>query len=170
MPCGRGESSRPPRGLRPGRHTGATGPATRERGGLRQPREATMSSDIRSNGADKAASGKDVDMKMEVAIIPVANVARAKDFYTGLGWRLDRTPPGIVQLTPHGSGCSVQFGTNLTDATPGSAKEYLAVSDIEEARNKLLAAGVNVSDYTHLGPDGPEPGIDPDRRSYFSRA
>ena len=131
-----------------------------------------MSSDNRSFGADRAASVKDIDMKMEVAVIPVTDVDRATDFYTRLGWRLDRTPPGsgIVQLTPHGSACSIQFGTNLTDAAPGSAEEYLVVSDSEETRTALRASGVDVSDYTHLGPGGLEPGIDPERRSYFSRA
>ena len=131
-----------------------------------------MSSDNQSNQADRAASVKDIDMKMEVAVIPVTDVDRATDFYTRLGWRLDRTPPGsgIVQLTPHGSGCSVQFGTNLTGAQPGSSNEYLVVTDIEETRNALLAAGVEVSDYTHLGAGGLEPGLDPERRSYFSQA
>jgi len=69
-----------------------------------------------------------VDMKVEVIVIPVADVDRAKAFYLRLGWRLDRTPPAVVQFTPHGSACSVQFGTNLTEAAPGSAEEYLVVS------------------------------------------
>jgi catechol 2,3-dioxygenase-like lactoylglutathione lyase family enzyme len=131
-----------------------------------------MSSDNQSFGADRAASVKDIDMKMEVAVIPVTDVDRATEFYKRLGWRLDRTPPGsgIVQLTPHGSGCSIQFGANLTDAAPGSAEEYLVVTDLEETRNALLAAGVDVSDYSHLGPEGFEAGMDPERRSYFSRA
>ncbi len=79
---------------------------------------------------------------------------RAKEFYGRLGWRLDLTPPGVVQFTPHGSGCSVQFGPNLTSAAPGSAKGYLIVSDIEAARDALVAAGIEVSEVFHLGPDG----------------
>ncbi|MFI6358781.1 VOC family protein [Streptomyces sp. NPDC050743] len=113
---------------------------------------------------------KDVDMKVEVLVIPVADVDRAKEFYAGLGWRLDRTPPGVVQFTPHGSACSVQFGPNLTTAAPGSAKGYLVVTDIEATRNALVGSGVEVSEIFHLSPDGPVAGLDPERRSYFSRA
>jgi catechol 2,3-dioxygenase-like lactoylglutathione lyase family enzyme len=112
----------------------------------------------------------DIDMKLEVVVIPVSDVDRAKEFYGRLGWRLDVTPPTVVQFTPHGSACSVQFGATLTSAAPGSAKEYLVVSDIEATRNALVAAGVEVSDFFHLGPQGPVPGLDPERRSYFSRA
>ncbi|WP_406044588.1 glyoxalase [Micromonospora sp. NBC_00898] len=111
-----------------------------------------------------------VDMKLEVVVIPVSDVDRAKEFYGRLGWRLDQTPPGIVQFTPPGSSCSVQFGPNLTSAAPGSAEEYLIVSDVEAARNALVAAGVEVSEVFHIGPDGPVSGLDPQRRSYFSRA
>ncbi|MGW9030444.1 VOC family protein [Streptomyces sp. NPDC055722] len=113
---------------------------------------------------------KDVDMKVEVVVIPVAEVDRAKEFYAGLGWRLDRTPPGVVQFTPHGSGCSVQFGPALTTAAPGSAKGYLIVADIEATRKALVDSGVEVSEIFHLSPDGPVAGLDPERRSYFSRA
>ncbi|MGK5741042.1 VOC family protein [Micromonospora sp. URMC 103] len=112
----------------------------------------------------------DIDMKLEVVVIPVSDVDRAKEFYGHLGWRLDKTPPGIVQYTPHGSGCSVQFGPNLTTAAPGSAKEYLIVSDIEAARNALVAAGVEISEIFHTAPNGTVSGMDPERRSYFSRA
>lgn len=112
----------------------------------------------------------DVDMKLEVMVVPVADVERAREFYRRLGWRLDVTPPGVVQLTPHGSACSVQFGATLTSATPGSGKGYLVVSDIEVARAALLAAGIPVSEVFRLGPDGPVPGPDPERRSYASRA
>jgi catechol 2,3-dioxygenase-like lactoylglutathione lyase family enzyme len=112
----------------------------------------------------------DIDMKLEVLVIPVSDVERAKDFYGRLGWRLDVTPPGVVQYTPHGSACSVQFGATLTSAAPGSGKGYLVVSDIEAARNALVAAGVEVSDFFHLGPDGPIPGLDPERGTYRSRA
>jgi len=111
------------------------------------------------------------DMKLEVVVIPVSDVDRAKEFFVSLGWRLDVTPPIVVQLTPPGSGCSVQFGANLTSAAPGSAKGYLIVSDIQAARGELIAAGIEVSEIFHLGPDGrPVSGPDPEHRSYFSRA
>ena len=112
-----------------------------------------------------------VDMKLEVIVIPVSDVDRSRDFYVGLGWRLDETPPGVVQLTPPGSGCSVQFGANLTTAEPGSAQHnYLVVDDIEATRDRMVAAGVEMGEIWHIGPEGPAPGLDPERRSYFSRA
>ncbi|MEU8207674.1 VOC family protein [Micromonospora sp. NPDC049044] len=113
---------------------------------------------------------ENVDVKLEVIVIPVADVDRAKAFYRRLGWRLDQTPPGIVQLTPHGSGCSVQFGAGLTPAAPGSAMAYLVVADLAAARDALVAAGVEVGGLYHVGPDGPVDGLDPERRSYVSRA
>jgi catechol 2,3-dioxygenase-like lactoylglutathione lyase family enzyme len=110
-------------------------------------------------------------MKLEVITIPVSDVDRATAFYARLGWRQDVTPPTVVQFTPPGSGCSVQFGDNRTSAAPGSAQNlFLIVSDIEAARDELTAAGVEVSDAYHLGPDGPVSGVDPERRSYFSYA
>jgi catechol 2,3-dioxygenase-like lactoylglutathione lyase family enzyme len=110
-------------------------------------------------------------MKLEVIVIPVADVDRSRDFYVGLGWRLDETPPGVVQLTPPGSGCSVQFGANLTTAEPGSAQHnYLVVDDIEATRDRMVAAGVEMGEIWHISPEGPVPGLDPERRSYFSRA
>ncbi|MGW3786659.1 VOC family protein [Micromonospora chokoriensis] len=120
--------------------------------------------------AQSDASIENVDVKLEVIVIPVSDVDRAKEFYVRLGWRLDQTPPGIVQLTPHGSGCSVQFGPGLTPAAPGSAMAYLVVSDVEAARNALVAAGVEVGGVFHVSPDGPVDGLDPERRSYVSRA
>jgi catechol 2,3-dioxygenase-like lactoylglutathione lyase family enzyme len=126
--------------------------------------------DVRSDDAGGTASVKDLDTKLEVMVVPVSDVGRAKEFYQRLGWRLDVTPPGVVQLTPHGSGCSVQFGPTLTSAAPGSAKGYLIVSDIEAARNALVGAGVDVSEFFHLGPDGPASGLDPERRTYRSQA
>ncbi|MFC3505714.1 VOC family protein [Micromonospora krabiensis] len=113
---------------------------------------------------------RDVDMKLEVVVVPVTDVDRAKEFYGRLGWRLDQTPPGIVQFTPQGSGCSVQFGPDLTPGAPGSAKNYLVVTDVEAARAALVAAGVEVGAVYHPSPDGPVDGPDPERRSYFSRA
>jgi catechol 2,3-dioxygenase-like lactoylglutathione lyase family enzyme len=111
-----------------------------------------------------------LDQKLEVMVIPVSDVDRATHFYLKLGWRQDVTPPGVVQLTPHGSECSVQFGATLTSAAPGSAKGYLVVSDIVAARDALTSVGADVSDVFHLGSDGLESGPDPERRSYFSRA
>jgi catechol 2,3-dioxygenase-like lactoylglutathione lyase family enzyme len=101
-----------------------------------------------------------VDMKFEAVVISVSNVDRAKEFYERLGWRLDadfRFDNGfrVVQFTPPGSGCSVQFGTNITRAVPGSAQGlYLVVSDIEAARNELVARAVEVSNVFHSGTPG----------------
>ena len=111
-----------------------------------------------------------MDMKLEVVVIPVTDLDRATEFYRSLGWRLDVTPPIVVQLTPPGSGCSVQFGAHLTSAAPGSAEGYLVVSDLQDALDQLAAAGIEVSEVYHLGPGGRADGLDPDRRSYSSRA
>src|SRR3954466_9547855 len=96
-----------------------------------------------------------VDMKLEVVMIPVSDVDRAKAFYTKLGWRLDADYPfdngfRIVQFTPPGSGFSVQFGTQMTTAVPGSAQGlYLIVSDIQAARDSLAARDVQISEVFH---------------------
>ena len=127
-----------------------------------------------------------VDMKLEAVVIPVADVDRAKRFYGGLGWRLDADFPfdngfRVVQFTPPGSGCSVQFGTNITAAAPGSAQGlYLIVADIEAARDELFARGAEVSEVFHpetpgaqFQPDGTSErvrGPSPDRTSYRSFA
>jgi catechol 2,3-dioxygenase-like lactoylglutathione lyase family enzyme len=101
-----------------------------------------------------------VDQKLEVIAIPVSDADRAKEFYAGLGWRLDADLAAgddfrIVQLTPPGSDCSIQFGTGITSAVPGSAQGlYLVVSDIEAARAALLADGVEVSEVFHEGAPG----------------
>jgi catechol 2,3-dioxygenase-like lactoylglutathione lyase family enzyme len=132
-----------------------------------------MVSEINNNDTTINASDASVDMKLEAIVIPVSDVERAQEFYRKLGWRQDVTPPssGVFQFTPHGSACSIQFGKNLTSAAPGSAQRtYLIVSDIEAARDKLVAAGIEVSDFFHLGTNGPSPGLDPERRSYFSLA
>ena len=98
-----------------------------------------------------------VDMKFEAVVIPVSDVDRAKQFYEKLGWRLDadfRFDNGfrVVQFTPPGSGCSVQFGTNITSARPGSARGlYLVVSDIEAARDELVARGVESATFSTPG-------------------
>jgi catechol 2,3-dioxygenase-like lactoylglutathione lyase family enzyme len=100
------------------------------------------------------------DTKLEVIVIPVSDVDRAKQFYAGLGWRLDVDFPfdngfRVVQFTPPGSGCSVQFGAKMTSAAPGSAQgNYLIVSDIEGARAELAARGVKVSEVFHAGTPG----------------
>jgi catechol 2,3-dioxygenase-like lactoylglutathione lyase family enzyme len=111
-----------------------------------------------------------VDQKIEVIVIAVSDVDRARDFYVRCGWRLDATPPGVVQLTPPGSACSVQFGPLVSTTEPGSGKGYVVVSDLEAARNQLLDAGVEVGEMFHLGPNGLEKGLDPDRGTYRSRA
>ena len=100
------------------------------------------------------------DLKLEAVVVPVADVDRAKAFYAGLGWRLDADFPfdngfRIVQFTPPGSGCSVQFGANVTSAPPGSARGlYLIVSDIAEARAELIARGADVSEVFHPAAPG----------------
>jgi catechol 2,3-dioxygenase-like lactoylglutathione lyase family enzyme len=97
---------------------------------------------------------RNVDLKLEVVVIPVSNVDRARDFYVNLGWRIDadvdKDDVRLVQLTPQGSGCSIQFGTNITPAPPGSAQWlYLVVSDVKAARDALAALGVEVSEVFH---------------------
>jgi catechol 2,3-dioxygenase-like lactoylglutathione lyase family enzyme len=130
-----------------------------------------------------------IDMKLEIVVLPVSDVDRAKRFYGGLGWRLDADFASgddyrVIQFTPPGSGCSVIFGKNLTGAAPGSVQGvYLIVSDIEAARAELNARGVEVSEVFHdsagvyAGPDEPYlfgrvrvRGRDPDGRSYRSFA
>ncbi|MFZ3215339.1 MAG: VOC family protein [Candidatus Acidiferrales bacterium] len=129
-----------------------------------------------------------VDMKFEIVVIPVSDVDRAKEFYAKLGWRLDADYDDgkgfrIIQFTPHGSGCSVILGKNVTPAAPGSAQGlYLIVSDIEAARKNLLDRGVQVSEVFHsddvyAGSDEPYlfgrvrvSGRDAEHRSYRSFA
>jgi catechol 2,3-dioxygenase-like lactoylglutathione lyase family enzyme len=117
-----------------------------------------------------------VDMRLEVVIIPVADVDRSKDFYARLGWRFDDdVSPAkdvrIVQFTPPGSGCSITFGTGLTPAAPGSAFATLVVSDIVATHTDLVGRGIDVSDMWHGAPVPPEArldGPDPKRTSYGS--
>ena len=127
-----------------------------------------------------------VDLKFEVVVIPVSDVDRAKEFYGTLGWRLDADFPfdngfRIVQFTPPGSGCSVQFGTNITSAAPGSARGlYLIVSNVEAARDELAARGAEVSEVFHAetpgaqfqpdGASGRVSGPAPDHATYSSFA
>src|SRR5262245_43076592 len=123
--------------------------------------EAAMSTnEVRSNDAIGNASVKNLDLKLEAVVIPVSDVDRAKQFYGNLRWRLDadfRFDNGfrIVQFTPPGSQCSVQFGMKVTSAAPGSAQGlYLIVSDIAAARDELAARGVKVSEVFHAGTPG----------------
>ena len=117
-----------------------------------------------------------VDMRLEVDIIPVADVERSKQFYESLGWRLDEDVAPtrgvrIVQFTPPGSGCSVTFGTGLTPSAPGSAFGTLVVSDIVAAYDDLVSRGVAASGMWHGAPVPPEArieGPDPKRTSYGS--
>jgi catechol 2,3-dioxygenase-like lactoylglutathione lyase family enzyme len=112
-----------------------------------------------SNGDDMGQAGidavKTIDQKLEVVLIPVSDVDRAKQFYTRLGWRLDADVADdhgfrIVQLTPVGSACSIQFGSRLTSAAPGSATDtYLVVTDVQAACQAIAAAGVAVSEVFH---------------------
>ena len=118
-----------------------------------------------------------MDWKLELAVIPVSDVDRAKTFYTEkVGFNLDSDRRlgeefRIVQMTPKGSACSIAVGTGITDAAPGSVRElHLVVPDIEVARAELAKRGVDVSDARHLGPDGWAPGPDPERRDYNSIA
>src|SRR5688572_11654120 len=124
---------------------------------------------VESRGNDTGLAN--VDMKLEAMVIPVSDVERAKEFYTKLRWRQDVTPPGVFQFTPHGSACSVQFGKNLTSATPGSAQRtYLIVSDVKDARDKLVAAGIEVSELFHFGATGFVDGPDPEHGTYRTLA
>jgi catechol 2,3-dioxygenase-like lactoylglutathione lyase family enzyme len=119
-----------------------------------------------------------IEFKLEVVVIPVADVDRAKRFYEGLGWRLDADFPGangfrVVQLTPPGSKCSIHFGKGVTAAAPGSVQDlYLVVSDIEAARRELRDHGAEVTETFHFPGFGeaPLPGPDPEGRSYSSFA
>jgi catechol 2,3-dioxygenase-like lactoylglutathione lyase family enzyme len=137
----------------------------------------------RSEPAAEAAGHETIDLKLEVVVIPVSDVDRAKEFYASLGWRLDADVTDgegfrIVQFTPPGSGCSIQFGANVTSAPPGSATNaYLVVSDVHAARDALAARGVAVSEVFHEGslgarfhPDARVAGAAPDGATYGSFA
>jgi catechol 2,3-dioxygenase-like lactoylglutathione lyase family enzyme len=136
------------------------------------------STEMSNEHATRPATAGMVDMKLEVVVIPVSDVDRAKRFYGDLGWRLDAdfavgNAFRVVQFTPPGSPCSIHFGTGLTSAVPGSARGmYLIVSDIEAARADLVVRGVDVSEVFHRAGPGQPPlsGPDPQRRSYSSFA
>jgi catechol 2,3-dioxygenase-like lactoylglutathione lyase family enzyme len=133
-----------------------------------------------------SSSAATIDMKLEVVVIPVSDVDRAKEFYGRLGWRLDadfRFDNGfrVVQFPPPGSGTSIQFGTKVTPAAPGSAQSlFLVVSDIAAAREQLVARGADVREMFHPGVPGAHfpndgssarlSGPSPDHTSYHSYA
>src|SRR5215204_3250544 len=148
-----------------------------------------MTTQVHSETTIEAPRARPVDMKLEIVVIPVSDVDRAKRFYSNLGWRLDADFAGaddfrVLQFTPPGSGASVIFGKNVTAAAPGAAQGlYLIVSDIKAVRGELLARGVKVSEAFHdaggayTGTDEPYlfgrirvSGPDPEHRSYRSFA
>jgi catechol 2,3-dioxygenase-like lactoylglutathione lyase family enzyme len=134
--------------------------------------------------ATEVPGTRSIEMKLEVVLLPVTDVDRAKRFYESLGWRLDADVATgedfhVIQLTPPGSPSSVIFGTGITSAAPGSVDSLvLAVEDVEAARAELVARGVDVSDvfhdeggvFHHAGTEGRVTGPDPERRSYGSWA
>jgi catechol 2,3-dioxygenase-like lactoylglutathione lyase family enzyme len=145
--------------------------------------------EIERDARAKPSTSRGVDMKLEIVVIPVSDVDRAKAFYAGLGWRLDADFASgdgwrVIQFTPPGSACSVIFGKNVTAAAPGSVRGlYLIVSDLEAARQDLLGRGIEISEPfhgagdVHAGPDEPYlfgsvrvSGADPKRASYSSFA
>jgi catechol 2,3-dioxygenase-like lactoylglutathione lyase family enzyme len=139
---------------------------------------------VSSANANQAPEMRSADFKLEVVVLPVSDVDRAKQFYEMLGWRLDADfatgeDYRIVQMTPPGSQASVHFGTGVTDAAPGSIERtVLVVDDIETARAELVARGVDVSEVFHgedglihhAGAAGRVPGPDLERGSYGSGA
>ena len=139
--------------------------------------EVTMSTtDTSSETSTQAREAGSVDMKLEIDVLAVSDVDRAKQFYQRLGWRLDDDVAPleglrIVQFTPPGSGTSITFGQGLTTAAPGSAEAGLVVADVEAAHDELVGRGIDVSEVWH-GPAFPvearQPGPDPERTSYGS--
>jgi len=141
-------------------------------------------SDVSSGAASPSAEAVSLEMRIEVVVVPVSDVDRAKHFYQLLGWHLDADYVAgedfrVVQLTPPGSGCSVIIGTGVTSATPGSVESLLlAVEDVEVARDELVARGVDVSEvfhdaggvFHHIGTAERVAGPDPARRAKRSLA
>ena len=142
--------------------------------------------DGHQGASGRTAGNGSVDLKLEVVVVPVADADRSKEFYAGLGWRLDADFSydngfRVVQFTPPGSICSMQFGTKITAAAPGSAHGlYLVVSDIDAGRAELIDRGAKVSEVFHAGAPGAQlqpddmsgrvDGSDPDHKSYSSFA
>jgi catechol 2,3-dioxygenase-like lactoylglutathione lyase family enzyme len=143
-----------------------------------------MSTQTIPENATPTRTAATTDMKLEVVVIPVSDVDRAKRFYESLGWRLDADFAAgddwrLIQMTPPGSPCSVMFGKGFTPAAPGSVQgTFLVVDDLEAARAKLIGHNVNVSEVFHFdnsllratGTQGRVPGSDPEGRSYLSFA
>ena len=141
-----------------------------------------MSVQVSTDGATEAPRDPIAHMKLEVVVLPVSDVDRAKSFYEKLGWRLDADFATsedfrVVQLTPPGSQTSVNFGTGITSATPGSVDALqLTVSDIDAARDELVGHGVDVSEvfhdvggiFHHAGTEGRVPGPAPEHADYGS--
>jgi catechol 2,3-dioxygenase-like lactoylglutathione lyase family enzyme len=139
---------------------------------------------MRSERAVETLDAGAFDMKLEIVVIPVSDVDRAKRFYGELGWRLDLDFKAgddyrVIQYTPPGSACSVMFGTNVTAAAPGSVQAlHLVVSDIVAARNELLRRGIEISEpfhdtggvFHHADGKGVVSGLNPQRQSYASYA
>jgi catechol 2,3-dioxygenase-like lactoylglutathione lyase family enzyme len=137
-----------------------------------------------SSPAPGRPTDQTLDLRLEVIVLPVADVDRALAFYTGLGWRFDADFSAedgfrVVQLTPPGSAASIIFGDGVTAAEPGSVRGlHLAVTDVEAARAQLAARGADVSEVWHdatgvfhrAGTEDRVPGPDPERRSYCSYA
>jgi catechol 2,3-dioxygenase-like lactoylglutathione lyase family enzyme len=144
--------------------------------------EVIVSIEAASHPSAEGPAAPTMDMKLEVVVLPVSDVDRAKQFYVNLGWRLDADFPGdagfrVVQVTPPGSPCSIIFGSQVTTAAPGSADGLmLVVTDIEAARADLAGRGVEVSEvfhdaggvFHHAGTDARVSGPDPERHSYAS--
>ena len=138
--------------------------------------------DVRSKDGSGMIGVTNIAMKLEVVVVPVSDVDRAKEFYGRLDWRLDADVASddfrLVQFTPPGSSCSIQFGQNLTPAPPGSAQAlYLIVADIDAARDDLTSRGVRTSEVFHEGMRGARfqaaasgrvSGPPPDHKSYGS--
>ena len=137
-----------------------------------------MSAQTSSENAASNRTAEPLETKLEVVMLPVSDVERAKRFYEDLAWRLDADFSNgpdwrVVQMTPPGSQCSVQFGKGITTAVPGSVNgTYLVVDDIEAARADLIGRGADVSEPFHFAAiGGPRlPGVDPERRTYNTRA
>ena len=139
---------------------------------------------IRNEATMATGTARTVDMKLEVVVIPVSDVDRAKQFYVGLGWRLDVDitkdgPFRVVHLTPPGSQCAILFGEGVTTQEPGSAQGlHLIVSDVDAARAELVDRGIDVNEvfhdvgglFHHAGEEGRLNGPHPTRRSYSSFA
>jgi catechol 2,3-dioxygenase-like lactoylglutathione lyase family enzyme len=139
---------------------------------------------VRPESADESPVAAAVAMSLEVVVIPVSDVDRAKRFYGKLGWRLDLDYSAeggfrVIQFTPPGSGCSIIFGKNVTAAMPGSIQGLLlVVSDIVATRNELLRRGIEIGElfhdaggvFHHAGVESRLPGPNPQRRSYASFA